>query len=67
MDLLASVSVLEQQVNIIFYHARRDWERMHLRWRQDMEEYARTGRGYIYAEPRLRSIENIRKECYRTQ
>jgi len=62
LSILASVSVVEQCVEAIFYHSRRDWQRMHLRWEQDMEEIRRTGCGIPYPEPVLRSIESIRKE-----
>ena len=67
MDLhaFACVCEVEQCVQAIYYHARRDWERMHLRWKQDMEEIRRTGRGTPYSEPVLRSIESIRKESFR--
>lgn len=67
MDLnaFARVCVVEQGVESIFYHSRRDYERMHLRWEQDMEEIRRTGRGTWYPEPVLRSIESIRKESFR--
>ena len=60
----AHVCEIEQQVDAIYYHRRRDWERRHLRWRQDMEKIRRTGRRRAYAEPVLLSIEQIRKEVY---
>ena len=62
---LAKVCEVEQIVESIFYHARRDWENMHLRWAHDMEEIKRTGNGIPYAEPIMRSVEAIRKECYK--
>ena len=65
LQVFAAVCGVEQVVESIFYHARRDWERMHLRWKHDMEEVRRSGRGQEYAEPVMRSIESIRKECYR--
>ena len=61
----AHVCEIEEQVDAIFYHKRRDWERMHLRWRQDMQEIRRTRRGRAYAQPVFPSIEQIRKEVYR--
>ena len=65
LQFFAAVCGVEEVVEAIFYHARRDWQRMHLRWRHDMEELRRTGYGQKYAEPVMRSIEDIRKECYR--
>jgi len=65
LQVFAAVCGVEQAVETIFYHTKRDWERMHLRWQQDVEEIRRTGRGREYAEPVLRSLESIRKECYR--
>lgn len=65
LHVFAAVCVAEQGVESIFYHARRDWQRMHLRWQQDMEEVCRTGRGQKYAEPVMRSMKDVRKECYR--
>ena len=61
----AHVCEIEQQVDAIYYHRRRDWERRHLRWRQDMEKIRRTGRRRAYAKPVAPSIEQIRKEVYR--
>jgi pyridoxine 5'-phosphate synthase PdxJ len=61
----ADVCATEEQVDSIFYHKRRDWERRHLRWKQDMEKIRRTGRRRAYAEPVAPSIERIRKEVYR--
>jgi len=60
----ADVCATEDSVDAIFYHKRRGWERMHLRWKQDMEEICRTGRGRAYAPPVFPSIEQIRKEVY---
>ena len=60
----AHVCATEEQLAAIFYHRRRGWERMHLRWKQDMEEIRRTRRGRGYAEPVAPSIEQIRKEVY---
>jgi len=60
----SDVCATEEQVAAIYYHRRRDWERMHLRWRQDMEEIRRTGRQRGYAEPVKPDIEKIRKEVY---
>lgn len=67
MDLhgFAAVCDVEQAVEAIYYHSRRDWERMHLRWAHHMEDIRRTGNGIPYAEPVVRSIESIRKECYK--
>ena len=48
---LAAVCELERVVDAIYYHTRRDWERMHLRWQHDMEEVRRTGVGPVYPEP----------------
>ena len=64
MDL-AAICVVEEQVEAIFYHKRRDWERMHLRWSQDIQEIRRTGCGTTYPEPVSPSIEQIRKDVYR--
>jgi len=61
----SDVCATEEQVAAIFYHRRRDWERMHLRWKQDMEEIHRTRRGRAYAQPVAPSIEQIRKEVYK--
>jgi len=66
LQMFVAVCAVEKCVEAIFYHARRDWQRMHLRWRLDMEEVNRTGVGPVYAEPVMRSIESIRKECYKT-
>lgn len=60
----ADVCATEDSVDAIFYHRRRDWERRHLRWKQDMEQICRTGRGRGYAQPVAPSIEEIRKEVY---
>ncbi len=65
LDVLAAVCEVEMAVESIFYHTRRDWQRMHLRWQHDMEEVHRTGNGRVYSEPVLRSIDSIRKECYK--
>ena len=61
----AAVCVIEQSVEAIFYHKRRDWQRMRLQWEQHMEQIQRTGRGCIYAKPIFPSIEAIRKQAYR--
>ncbi len=60
----ADVCVVEEQVEAIFYHKRRDFQRMHLRWRQNMEAIYRTGYGEPYPEPVCLTIEQIRKEIY---
>ena len=65
LEVLACVCAVERVVESIFYHTRRDWQRMHLRWQHDMEEVSRTGIGTVYSEPVLRSIDSIRKECYK--
>ena len=61
----AAVCELEFYVESMFYHKRRDWQRMHLRWKQHSEAIRRTGYGRGYAEPVAPSIEQIRKEVYR--
>ena len=66
MSLLdfAVICELEDCVEAIFYHKRRDWERRHLRWRQDLEEFRRAGHGRAYSEPGFPSIRAIRKQVY---
>jgi hypothetical protein len=64
LQVFAAICAVEQAVEAIFYHSRRDWERMHLQWKQHTEEIKRSGRGRPYAEPVMRSMEQIRKECY---
>ena len=66
LQVFAAVCGVEEAVEAIFYHSRRDWERMHLRWKHDMEQVHRTGFGAVYAEPVMRSIESIRQECYKS-
>ncbi len=65
LNVLVSVCEIERAVESIFYHTRRDWQRMHLRWQHDMEQLHRTGVGSVYSEPVLRSVDSIRKECYK--
>ena len=55
---------IEESIQSIFYHKRRDWQRMHLQWAQHMEEIAKTGRGRPYPEPVFPSIQAIRKQVY---
>ena len=61
----AAVCEIESQIEKIQYHKRRDWERMHLRWKQDMENIHRFGMGISYAPPVFPSIQAIRKQVYK--
>lgn len=54
----------DEHVDSIHYHTRRDFERQHLRWAQDMEEFKRSGTGHKYAEPKLKTREDIEEKCY---
>ncbi len=54
----------EEHVESIFYHSRRDWERQHLTWRQNVEEDRRTKQYREYEEPVMRTKETIREACY---
>ena len=62
---LAAVCEMEKKIQILFYHRRRDFERAHLRWKQEMEEILRTGSGEPYAEPLFPDINQIRKAVYK--
>ena len=66
MDSLANLIAQEKEhVETLFYHARRDWERQHLKWRHDVEEARRQGEDALpYNEPVLRTKEDISKACY---
>ena len=60
-----AVCEIESQIEKIQYHKRRDWERMKLRWQQDMEEIRRTGTGIAYPPPVFPSIQSIREQVYK--
>ena len=60
----AAVCEMEEQVESMFYHKNRDWQRRHLCWKQHSEAIRTTGYGRDYAEPVAPSIEQIRKQVY---
>ena len=58
------VQAEDERVEKIFYHTRRDWERQHLTWKQEVEESRRLKQYREFKEPVMRSKEDIREACY---